>query len=190
MARSARPQLTRDFVLEHKRVRIMEGAARSVYALGVSRSRIPELVAEGEVSRKTFYEIFGGEGGKDRCLKQTLSWVWGQILHDAAQTQTIREGIAAVLDFAAEHPDRACLYLIYGPSISLGSHEEGLEAFADLLDHDTFDEPARRMVVGGIADVLRRQLFSSDVDPRLLLNSLTDFAESFAADRAPLEVAA
>lgn len=163
-----RPRLSKDFILEQKRLRIMEAAARLVSEKGIDGTKVNDLTLGAGVARLTFYEIFVG---KDDCLEQTLVWIGNsarlQVLK--ASGKRLAAYPSALLDFVAEHRDQASFYLLHGPSISLPVFEAEQDAFARFLG-------TREMVVGGVAHVLRAHLFKrGDQDPRLLLDDLSAF---------------
>lgn len=178
----AGPTLSKEFILDGKRTRVMEAAARSVCERGIHESKISVLVRAAGVARKTFYECFTG---KDDCLQQTLCWV-GELAHqrivDAQSARAIgdsartRHGLAALLDFVAEQPDLARFYLVYGPAVSLSIFEEAQGYFGELLEPLGIEQPFRALLTGSIAETLRRQLVKDPAaDPRLQLKALTDF---------------
>jgi AcrR family transcriptional regulator len=182
-ASKSRPRLSHDFLLAGKQTRIMDAAARLVSEKGVEGTRVEHLVRGGSVGRKTFYEIFVG---KDECLKQTLSWVGtsarDHIVEASGKESTPR--LSALLDFVADHRDRAFFYLLYGPSISLTIFEAEQDAFARLFG-------ARELVVGGVAHMLRAHLFKrSEQDPRLLLDGLGAFIAAAPSDDPDARLAA
>jgi len=194
---SPRPRLSNDFVVEMKRTRIMESAARVAYEVGIEGAKLSILVREASVARKTFYEIFDG---KDDCMEQTLSWVGERAHHAMVEAQAaraightarVRHALDALLGFVAEHPSLAGFYLLHGPTVNLSTFEAAQESFGKLLAPLDFEEPGRELIVGGIAQVLRHHFLKNpEADPRLLKAGLTDFIASFVADSAPQAVAA
>lgn len=160
----SRPVLSKDFVLEGKRIRIMEATARVVSEQGIEGAKVIHLTKAAGVARKTFYESFDG---KDDCLEQTLCWVGKSVRREACES-VVRPGLAAVLDYASAHADRAIFYLLHGPAVSLDIYEAEQDAFADLLD---LEPASAQMVVGGISWTLRRSLTERPTDdPRELLD--------------------
>lgn len=174
-----RPRIDRRYVLGLKRVRIMEGTCRAVAEHGVDGAKLADLVREGGVGTRTFYEIFTGT---DDCFEQTLSWISGSVQHDALEAindsgegveAVTRSAIAAVLQFVADHPERARFYLIDGPRISLAIFDAEQEAIGGFFvgERKTAD-----MVAGGITWALRQHLLERrDEDPRDLLEDLVAF---------------
>jgi AcrR family transcriptional regulator len=176
-----RPRLSNNFVLERKRVRILEVAAKLVSEKGVDGTKLSDLTRSAGISRLTFYEIFDG---KNDCLEQTLSWIGAavrrQMVDALANTPSdldalARHGLAALLDFVAERPDQAYFYLLFGPAVSLAIFEAEQKSFSRLLERSlVLDELSQAMVVGGVAWTLRLQLLKrSDQNPRLLLDGLS-----------------
>lgn len=194
---SPRPRLSKDFVLEVKRTRLMEATAQVVSEKGIDGAEVTDLIRKAGVARKTIYDIFSS---KDDCLEQTLSWI-GERVHQRVgeglkaraigNRARVRHGLSALLDFVAEHPDQARFYLLHGPTVSLSIFETAQGSFASLLEPFDVDESARAMVVGGIAEALRHQLSEQpEADPRLLLNGFTDFTTYYVGDSTPVPVAA
>ncbi len=193
--KSKRPQISKDFILEMKRTRIMDAASRVVCEKGIAGAKVADLTRVGGIGRKTFYEIFDG---KDDCLQQTLSWI-GERAHRHVVERLadrmaigdrgrVRNGIDALLDFIAAELDPSRFYLLYGPSVSFPIFEAAQDSLGALLP---LDQTTRTMVVGGLTQRLRgRFVAQPDADPRLLLNGLTDFVLSFEFDAAPRAVAA
>jgi AcrR family transcriptional regulator len=174
-----RPRLSKDFVLERKKIRTMEAAARLVSVKGIDGTKVSDLVSGGGIARLTFYEIFDG---KDDCLEQTLAWIGASARRQVveASVKGPAGALSALLDFVAERRDQAAFYLLYGPSISLASYEAEQEAFTRSLG-------SREMVVGGVAHTLRAHLIKrADRDPRFLLEALCAFVAA-APPAGPLD---
>jgi AcrR family transcriptional regulator len=178
----AGPTLSKDFILDGKRTRIMETAARAACERGIDGAKVSVLVREAGVARKTFYEIFTG---KDDCLQQTLFWV-AEAAHGAiveagearaiGRAAHVRHALAALSDFIAEQPDLARFYVVLGPSISLPIFGEVQSYFAELLEPLGMEQTTRAMVVGGITESLRRHFLNgSSSDSRLQLKGHVDF---------------
>lgn len=80
-------------------------------------------------------------------------------------------GLAAVLDVAAAHPDRARLCLLEAPGLgaaAVATREAGLQRFVDLLDRELAPNGAAppplmsEMVVGGVYEVMQRAVRAGD----------------------------
>lgn len=178
----ARPTLSQDFILNAKRIRIMETAARLACEKGIDGIKISVLPREAGVSKETFYDIFTG---KDDCLQQTLSWVAeaahrkiieARVDYATGQAAHVRHALSGLLEFVAEHPDLARFYVLQGPSVSLPIFDETQAYFAELLEPLGMEGSARAGVVGGITQGLRRHFLSgSSADPRLKLEDLVAF---------------
>lgn len=178
-----RPRLSGSYTSEIKRTQIMEACVRMVCKKGVWRLKVTDLNRESKRSKRTFYELFDG---KEDCLEQTLAWIGGRVLlqmDDGAGEGGTEGCLAALLDFVAEHPHQARFFLLNGPSVSLSALLAAENSFGHLLDDAGVKGPAREMVVGGVASVLRSQLYSDPkADPRPLLDGLTAFVETAAPD--------
>jgi len=97
-----------------QRVRIVQGMTAAVGEHGYHGVRVADVVWRAGVSRKTFYELFGG---KDDCFAATYG-VWIDRLLEttftAFDTQTdwvdqLRAGLTALLGALAREPDAARL---------------------------------------------------------------------------------
>jgi AcrR family transcriptional regulator len=60
--------LPREFVTENQRRRLLAGTARAVYQSGYEKATIADITRHAAISRRTFYEHFGGKDEAVRAL--------------------------------------------------------------------------------------------------------------------------
>jgi AcrR family transcriptional regulator len=157
---STRPELPRQFVLDHKRRRIMHAAAELASERDHSKITIADIVRAAGVARKTFYDIFGG---REQCFARTVEWAEEEAieavkvaLREADGSFDMRLGVAldTVLRYMAEHPDEARLVLVDGFALNPASIENHRRRWLTTisLSLSTKDE----LIVEGIWAVLRQ----------------------------------
>jgi AcrR family transcriptional regulator len=133
-----RPEISRDFVLEHRRSRLAAAAAELLHGLGRSELTVGMLVHGAGTARNSFYEVFENLNG---CLAFAVNDATDQLLRPvraAAGTGEwqlgLREGIMGFYDAVVEDPLGAELVLIHSFSIELGPDQAGFEeAVGDLV---------------------------------------------------------
>jgi len=188
-----REPLSREFIVRHQQLRIIEGLAQEVSSKGYRAVTIADVVRRAGVARSTFYENFSS---KEDCFlaaqQHATSAALAQVVEAAGEVdywpQRVKTGLAAFLRYVAEHPAlaRTCMVeaLAAGPA-SVQSHEEALRAFASLFKLGRNVSPYGRelpealeeALIGGIAWILYQRLLSAEIEQvEDLLPDLVEFA--------------
>jgi len=185
-----RPLLPREFVLSHKRLRILGAVAELSAEQGYEAMTVSDIVARAGVARKTLYESYGGkeevflaavdaafdaarEAAEDACGGG--EWEW---------RERVSAALAALLDYLSEHPAEAHMLILEAPaatSASAARYRTAVERFTALLTEVTpaAEDPAGAIeegIVGGVAWILNRRLrYEKDGEMRDLTADLCAF---------------
>jgi AcrR family transcriptional regulator len=150
--------LTAEQVRASQRARIVRAMTAAVGEHGYHGVRVADVVSRAGVSRKTFYELFGG---KDDCFGATYGDWMERLLattFEAFGTQTdwvdqLRAGLTALLGALAREP--AAARLCFSEALAAGAatqqrRERAGEALARL-----FDAPGLGIPDGPLGETLR-----------------------------------
>jgi AcrR family transcriptional regulator len=185
-----RPRLPRDFVLRHKRRRILAAVAEVSAERGYGAMKVSDIVKRAEVARKTLYDLYEGkeevflaavdaafaalfERTEDACAAAGREW-----------DERVRAGLAALLGRLAEHPAEAHLLLVEAPAATRASaarYEVARARFVTLLSEAV--PPGERrpgvlegMIVSGVAWILNGQIRAGEAKRvNTLIDDLCDF---------------
>jgi AcrR family transcriptional regulator len=166
--------LPREAVAESQRSRILEAMVEVTAERGYAECQIAHVIAYAGVSRKTFYELFSD---KEDCFLAAYELWLGRLLSTTAEAYEsgareawvdgIQEGLAAFLDFIAQHPApaRFCIVevLAAGPR-ALARRDAGIRQFTYLIDAGRAETSAQLpgitalAVVGGIHELLYSEI--------------------------------
>jgi AcrR family transcriptional regulator len=163
--------LSRDFVSESQRERLLNGVVEAVVAHGYNATTIAQLIEAAKVSRRTFYEHFEG---KEDCFLAAYEMIAAHVtsaLREAekqpAWPDRVRAELEALLGIFAADPTVARFVLVE-PLAAGGEvaecHRASLRCFAELLrpeppaDGDSLAEAREQALVGGISTLLVRRL--------------------------------
>lgn len=182
--------LPRDFVAESQRERLLNGIVEAVAEHGYNATTIASIAAAAQVSRRTFYEHFGG---KQECFLAAYEMIdahAGAAMLAAAGPdepwpERVRTRLAALLDLLSRDPAVARFYLAEplaaGGEIA-ARYRDAMQLIAELLRPDSgpsgVDAEVRdQALMGGIATLIRRRLAAGDAAhlPELLPD-LTELA--------------
>jgi AcrR family transcriptional regulator len=188
-----REQLSRKFIAQHQRARIISALVHETSERGVRAVTVADIVKRAGVARKTFYENFGS---KEDCFlaaqEHAISTALDRVV-EAAGThqewpQRVRAGLAAFLDYVAEEPALAktCMVEALAASpTSIGYYEESRQVFASLFrlgrdvssEEKELPETLEEAVVGGIFWIVYQRLVASEAETiSELLPELVEFA--------------
>jgi len=129
--------LSRDFVVQNQRERLIAGIAEALAEHGYTGTTIGHITAAAAVSRRTFYEHFAS---KDECFLAAYETTMGELRKGVAEAfdgvedwaQAVRAGIAAMLGFLAAEPNlaRLCMVeaLVAGPVV-VDRYDEAIQSF-------------------------------------------------------------
>ncbi len=185
-----RPELSREFVAEHKRKRIMTATAELVAERGYESTKISDIVKRAGVARKTLYENFSG---KEEVFLATFDAAVAEAMRRIEEScrplgddwqARAEAGLAAFLDYVAEEPAlaRMCLVeaLTAGPAAA-EHYEAAVQEFVALTQRyipraeklpDTIDET----LIGGIAWIVYQHVRRGEAEEvAKLLPELAEF---------------
>ena len=187
---SPRPRLPRDFVLRHKRRRILAAVAEVSAERGYGAMKVSDIVKRAGVARKTLYELYEG---KEEVFLAAVDAGFAALLKETEEAcatvagewdERVRAGLAALLGRLAEHPAEAHLLIVEAPAATTASAarcEVARARFATLLG-DAVPAGERRpdvlggMLVNGVAWVLNGQIREGAAERvTVLTDDLCDF---------------
>jgi AcrR family transcriptional regulator len=136
-----RPLLSREFVLDHKRDRILAAIAELSAELGYEAMTITDIAARAHIARKTLYEAFGGKEAAFLAAVDAGFAALFERTEDACEAdggewrERVRAGIAALLDHLAEHPSEAHMLIVAqaATTASAARYQVALARFTALL---------------------------------------------------------
>lgn len=169
---STRPELPREFVAGHKRRRMMDAIARLTAENGYEATKIADIVRSAAVARKTLYDNFDGK--EDLFLSAIDSAIAEMrvVVEEACEQNSgsaedgIVAGMAALLDYIAEHPAAARMCMLEAISATPSSarlYDACIRDFVDLLRKNApqgLDLPKtiEESLVGGAAWIIQQQI--------------------------------
>ncbi|HET7418613.1 MAG TPA: helix-turn-helix domain-containing protein [Solirubrobacterales bacterium] len=200
-----RQPLSREFIAQHQRARIVKGLALEVADKGYRAVTVADIVKRAGIARNTFYENFGS---KEECFlaaqQYAMSAALERVVGDAGAIddwpQRVKAGLAAFLAYVAEEPAlaRTCMVdaLAAGPA-SVRYYEESLQAFVSLfrLGRDVsphggeLPDTLEEALIGGVFWILYQRLLLAETDrigellPELVEFTLTPYLGAEEARR-------
>lgn len=182
--------LSRDYVHDNQRTRILAATARVTAAHGYPGLTIERVIGDAGVSRKTFYQHFRNKeevflaAYDDAVARLTDRIAEAESASRDDFTRNVEATLDATLRFLAEHPDQARLVVVEvlaaGPRAVRRRHES-LRTLVDLVDRGTCalaEEEGLRTppaitaetVVGGMVEVVYNRVERGETDtlPTLL----------------------
>jgi AcrR family transcriptional regulator len=190
---TSRPELPREFVAQHKRLRMMEAMADLCAERGYEATKIADVVARAGVARKTLYDNFGG---KEELFLDAFAAAAGEareaVVAACAEAEAgggarIEAGLAALLAFVAANPAQARMCMIEALSATATSaahYEEAMHGFVSLLQESAppapeLPETIAETLVGGVAWIIQQRLRHDRVEEvEALLPELSQFVLS------------
>jgi AcrR family transcriptional regulator len=188
-----RQQLSRQFITQHQRARIIAALAEETVARGYRAVTVADIVRRAGIARNTFYENFSS---KQDCFLATQDYAAEEALRrvlDAAfpadgWEARVEAGLSAFLRYVASEPAlaRACIVeaLSAGPA-SLERYEESMEYFINLLrigrdgspHGGQLPETLEETIIGGIFWIIYQQIILGEAEQiEQLLPDLVEFA--------------
>jgi AcrR family transcriptional regulator len=108
--------LPRELVVENQRARLVSSMIETVAERGYGRTTVADVIGAAKISRRTFYESFAN---KEDCYAAAYEASFGYLrtmagggAEGAAWPASVREGLAALLETLAAHPDLAAFFLV------------------------------------------------------------------------------
>lgn len=202
-------QLSREFIAQHQRARIVSALALEVSEKGYRAVTVADIVKRAGIARNTFYENFSS---KEDCFlaaqKFAMSTALGRVVEAAGEIDDwphrVEAGLAAFLRFVAEEPALARTCMVDALAAAPGSvryYEESLQAFVSLfrLGRDVsphgqeLPETIEEALIGGIFWIVYQRLLDEDPEgieallPELVEFTLAPYLGAEAAGSVALE---
>jgi AcrR family transcriptional regulator len=172
--------LSREFIAENQRERLLAAIAESLHEQGYDRTTVAAISTRAGVSKSDFYRHFAS---KDECFfaayDEAVERLRGEVLIACGErngwAEGVCSGLAAVLARLAAEPAQANLLLVEGlragPGIC-GRFQGAVESFVPYLRDGAPagtsagrpPEAADEAVVGGIASLLGRRVLAGEAD--------------------------
>lgn len=188
-----RQQLSREFIAQHQRARIITALAQESSEQGYQQVTVADIVSRAGIARNTFYENFRS---KEDCFLATQEFAMTAALErvvEAAGTfdswaERVRAGLTAFLEYVAEEPAlaRTCMVeaLSAGPA-AVEHYEKSQQAFVSLfkLGRDVsphggqLPETLEEAIIGGVFWIVYQRLaIGEEATIPELLPELIEFA--------------
>lgn len=204
-----RQLLSRDFITQHQRARIIAALAEEIAARGYRSVTVADIVGRAGIARNTFYDNFSS---KEDCFLAAQEYACenalGRVVEAASKIESwpgrVNAGLAAFLRYVASEPAlaRTCMVeaLSAGPA-SVERYEQSLQAFVPLFRigrtvsrhgaqlPDTLEET----IIGGIFWVIYHRITIGETEqieellPELVEFALTPYLGAESAKRAASE---
>lgn len=189
---STRPELPREFVASHKRRRMMDAVAELTAETGYEATKIADIVRRAAVARKTLYDNFDGKedlflSAINATLMEMRAAIEAACEEADSSEGAIVAGLEAVLDYVAEHPAAAKMYMLEAISATSSSarlYDAGVRECVDLLRANAPSDanlPAtiEESLVGGVAWILQLKIRRGEAEQAPdLLPELSQFVLS------------
>lgn len=202
--------LSREFIVEHQRARIVAALAEETVEKGYRAVTVSDIVRRAGIARNTFYENFSS---KEDCFLSASEYAVDSALArvvDAggkadAWPAMISTGIAAFLHYVASEPAlaRTCIVeaLSAGPA-AVERYEHSIQTFVPFFQMGRkfsakgaeLPETLEETIVGGIFWILYQRMIMGQVEQieglrgELVEFSLTPYLGAEAAKRVVAEV--
>jgi len=167
-----RPLLSREFVLSHKRSRILDAVAELSAEHGYKAMTISEIVSRAGVARKTLYESYGGKeevflaalgAGFSAAFERIEAACAGA---EGEWSERVIAALAGLLEYLADHPAEAHMLIVEAPAATTASAGEYQAAIARVTTSLSEATPTvdgdsgviEESVVGGVAWILNCRL--------------------------------
>jgi AcrR family transcriptional regulator len=195
--------LSRTFVAENQRARILMAVADVVSVASYAEMSVEDIIVTAGVSRRTFYEHFKNKddafiAAYEMAASQLVERVVTAVESEENFAERTRAGLSAFLDFLAEAPAfaRMCIVevLAAGPE-AITRRNEAMRAFAELLDSNASEFLDHEVpgltaetVVGGIYEVVYSRILRGEIrdlpqlKPELTYSTLLPYVGPEAAD--------
>lgn len=188
-----RQQLSREFIAQHQRARIIAALAEETVASGYRAVTVADIVRRAGIARNTFYENFSSKqdcflATQDHALQEALRRVTAAACEVEDWESRVDVGLAAFLGYVASEPALAytCIVeaLSAGPA-SLARYEESMEYFIELLRigressarGKELPETLEETIVGGLFWVIYHRIIAGETEQiEGLKSQLVEFA--------------
>jgi AcrR family transcriptional regulator len=195
---AGRHGLSRQFVVENQRQRILAAVADVCSSAGYVSMSVEDIVVTSGVSRRTFYDNFRGKedvylAAYDEVSKQLLTQVYAAYEAADGLVARLRDSLNAFLTFVAEEPAFADMCIVEvmaaGPT-AIERRNRTMQAFAQMIEKAAAEElPKSKLppaltaetLVGGIYEVVYSRVLNGrggelpDLLPDLLFSVLLPY---------------
>jgi AcrR family transcriptional regulator len=174
-----RQQLSREFIAQHQRARIITALAQESSEQGYQQVTVADIVSRAGIARNTFYENFRS---KEDCFLATQEFAMTAALKRVVEAagafdswaERVRAGLTAFLEYVAEEPAlaRTCMVeaLSAGPA-AVERYEKSQQAFVslfklgrDVSPHGTqLPETMEEAIIGGVFWIVYQRLAIGEV---------------------------
>lgn len=168
---AGRHGLSRSFVVENQRQRILAAVADVCHAAGYVSMSVEDIVVTSGVSRRTFYDNFRGKedvylAAFDEVTKQLLTRVYAAYEAADGLVARVRDSLDAFLTFVAEEPafaDMCIVEVMAAGSVAIERRNRTMQAFSEMIEKAAAEElPKSKLppaltaetLVGGIYEVV------------------------------------
>lgn len=188
-----RQQLSREFIAQHQRTRIIAALALETSEQGYQQVTVADIVSRAGIARNTFYENFRS---KEDCFLATQEFAMSAALERVVEAageleswpQRVCAGLTAFLEFVVEEPAlaRTCMVesLSAGPA-AIEHYEKSQQAFIALFKlgravspHGAeLPETLEEALIGGVFWIVYQRLAVAEAAAiPMLLPELIEFA--------------
>jgi AcrR family transcriptional regulator len=204
-----RHSLSREFIAQHQRARIIAALAAETVEKGYRAVTVADIVRGAGIARNTFYENFSS---KEDCFLAACDYAvteaLGRVVDAASRVDDwparVRAGLAAFLEYVAGEPAlaRTCIVeaLSAGPA-AIERYERSIQAFVPLFrlgrkaspNGEGLPDTLEETIVGGIFWILYQRIVTGQVEQvedlldQLVEFSLTPYLGAEAAKRVAAE---
>ena len=201
-----RQPLSREFITQHQRARIIAALAAETVEKGYRAVTVADIVRRAGIARNTFYENFSS---KEDCFLSASDYAVDEALRrvvDAASKvdswpDRVGAGLAAFLHYVTSEPElaRTCIVeaLSAGPA-AVDRYERSIQSFVPLFrmgrkvspKGDELPDTLEETIVGGVFWILYQRIVMGQAEqieellPELVEFSLTPYLGAEAAKRA------
>lgn len=165
-----RHHLSRSYVEDHQRGRILDAIVDVVSLAGYSAMSVEDIIGAAGVSRRTFYDHFKSKEEAFLCVIESVSDDLVERVENAYDKAdsfpaAIRDSLGTVLQFLADEPRYADLLIVEvlaaGP-VPIAGRNRIMDAFAEMVRQRAEELTRRRKppklaaetIVGGIYEVV------------------------------------
>jgi AcrR family transcriptional regulator len=175
----SRPFLPREFVVSHRRSRILDAVAELSAEQGYETMTVSDIVKRAGIARKTLYESYGG---KEEVFLAAVDAAFAAVRERVEEACAAGEAenpwrdrvdaaLAALLAHLADHPAEAQMLILEAPAATAASavrYRATVERFTELLADATPEagDPSGAIVegiVGGVVSILKRQVRRGEI---------------------------
>lgn len=204
-----RHPLSREFIAQHQRARIIAALAAETVDKGYRAVTVADIVRRAGIARNTFYENFSS---KEACFLAASEFAVEELLRRVVDAATaveswparVNHGLAAFLEYVADEPDltHACIVeaLAAGPA-AVESYERSIQTFVPLFRMGRKVSPhgeqlpgtLEETIVGGIFWIVYQRILGGQLEQigelrgELVEFSLTPYIGAEAARRTAAE---